>query len=143
MGENVSRPFVDIVQDLINYGRSQGMSHEQLGKLSNGIHTFNELYEFRKYYNALLFNEWAVDAVLNPALFPKYDVHKSWMHNDGSSWPGWFIVSAMLPDGQILHHYKKEDWDLFKIPETKKALFKYDGHSSKDVLKRLESLLLK
>ncbi len=29
------------------------------GSLSDGYHTFNELYEFRKMYNAALFNEWA------------------------------------------------------------------------------------
>ena len=29
------------------------------GKISDGYHTFDELYEFRKVYNAALFNEWA------------------------------------------------------------------------------------
>jgi hypothetical protein len=27
--------------------------------VSDTYHTFNELYEFRKVYNAALFNEWA------------------------------------------------------------------------------------
>ena len=38
---------------------------------SDGYHAFKELYEFRKFYNAALFNEWA-DLPGNP-----YDVHKS------------------------------------------------------------------
>jgi hypothetical protein len=32
--------------------------------------------------------------------------------------------------GQITNHYKLEDWDLFKIPETEKALVKFDGHTT-------------
>ena len=36
---------------------------------SDGYHTFKELYEFRKVYNAVLFNEWAKQG--------KYNVHKS------------------------------------------------------------------
>ena len=28
------------------------------GNTSDGYHTFNELYEFRKVFNAALFNEW-------------------------------------------------------------------------------------
>jgi hypothetical protein len=36
--------------------------------------------------------------------------------------------------------YKKEDWDLFKIPETEKALFTFDGHTPQDVIERLKNL---
>jgi hypothetical protein len=32
------------------------------------------------------------------------------------------LLFAVLPTGQITNHYKLEDWDLFKIPETEKAL---------------------
>ena len=118
------------------------------GDISDGYHTFNELYEFRKMYNAALFNEWAKNPLflhndLNKE-FPvvKYNVHKSWKHHDGELCfgGGWFIVSAMLPTGQISNHYKAEDWDLFKIPEVEKALFEFDGHTGKDVLERLKNL---
>ena len=120
-----------------------------IGELSDGYHTFNELYEFRKVYNAALFNEWAnkndepinyeKEGWENP---PKYNVHKSWRHSDGELCfgGGWFIVSAMLPTGLISNHYKAEDWDLFKIPEVEKALYEFDGHTSEDVLNRLKKL---
>ena len=119
-----------------------------IGELSDGYHTFNELYEFRKVYNAALFNEWAenleTSSDFGQALFnvPKYNVHKSWRHSDGELCfgGGWFIVSAMLPTGLISNHYKAEDWDLFKIPEVDKALFEFDGHTSEDVLNRLKKL---
>ena len=119
-----------------------------IGELSDGYHTFNELYNFRKVYNAALFNEWAenleTSSDFGQALFnvPKYNVHKSWRHSDGELCfgGGWFIVSAMLPTGLISNHYKAEDWDLFKILEVEKALFEFDGHTGSDVLKRIKNL---
>lgn len=106
------------------------------GNYSDGYHTFNELYEFRKIYNAALFNEWAKFDI------PMYNVHKSIRHNDGEYCFGgeWFIVVALLPSGQISNHYKMEDWDLFKVPAKDKALFEFDGHTSTDVINRLKSL---
>ena len=103
---------------------------------SDGYHTFAELYEFRKVYNAVLFNEWSAN-FRNP-----YGVHKSWRHNDGEYCFGeekkWFIVSAMLPTGLISNHYKAEDWNLFQVLEVDKALFEYDGHTASDVLDRIK-----
>lgn len=100
------------------------------GDYSDGYHTYNELYEFRKLYNAALFNEWAIAG--------KYDVHKSWKHNDGELCfnGGWFVVTAMLPTGQITNHYKAKDWNLFNIPDTEKAKYKFDNSTSNDVLNR-------
>jgi hypothetical protein len=74
---------------------------------------------------------------------PMNYVHKSRRHHDGKLPFGkddWFIVCAMLPTGQISNHYAIEDWDLFQIPETEKALFKFDGHTSEDVINRLLKL---
>lgn len=106
----------------------------EIGDISDGYHTYRELYEFRKHYNAALFNEWSK---LN-----KYDVHKSKRHYEGEECfgGGWFIVVAILPAGQISNHYKMEDWDLFNIPDFEKALFQYDGHSGKHVLHRLGAI---
>jgi hypothetical protein len=115
------------------------------GKISDGYHTFDELYEFRKVYNAALFNEWAKFRTNQPdgsIEQPMYDVHKSWKHHDGELCfgGGWFIVVAMLPTGQISNHYEAKDWDLFKIPEVESAKYPFDGHTGKDVLERLKTL---
>ena len=119
---------------------------ERINEISDGYHTFDELYEFRKMYNAVLFNEWATQPVgfnKDGSIKPKYNVHKSWRHNDGELCfgGGWFIVSAMLPTGLISNHYKAEDWDLFKVPEVEKALYEFDGHTPQDVLIRLKNLI--
>ena len=36
----------------------KGCKIDDIENFSDGYHTFNELYEFRKLYNALLFKEW-------------------------------------------------------------------------------------
>lgn len=102
--------------------------------ISDSQHTFKELYDFRMIYNAMLFNEWAKQGL--------YDVHKSKCHSDGEKCfgGGWFIVVAILPDGQISNHYPESDWDQFKVPVFEKAKYNYDGHTSNDVLTRLLAL---
>tara|TARA_R110000744_G_scaffold371127_3_gene481946 strand:- start:2 stop:409 length:408 start_codon:yes stop_codon:yes gene_type:complete len=104
------------------------------GNYSDGHHSFSELYEFRKTYNAALFNEWSN--------LGKYEVHKSEKHFEGDVCfgGGWFIVVAVLPAGQISNHYELKDWDLFKCEEVGKAKFPFDGHTSKDVISRLNSI---
>lgn len=106
------------------------------GKISDGYHTFDELYEFRKVYNAALFNILAL-----PSAGYDYNVHKSLKHHDGELCfgGGWFIVMAELPTGQVSNHYEVKDWDLFKCKEVEKAA-EWDGHTSEDVLNRLKSL---
>ena len=111
------------------------MMAEDPGEISDGYHTFNELYEYRLLYNASMFNELAKQNL--------YDVHKSRLHSDGTvpfDNPDYFIVVAELPTGQISNHYKMKDWDLFDIPVKDKAN-KYDGHSPKDVAERLRKFL--
>lgn len=129
----MERKFIDIVNDVINWGK-QNIPDFKENELSDGYHTFNELYDFRKQYNAALFNEWASQG--------KFDVHKSIKHHDGKECfgGGWFIAVAILPEGQISNHYKLSDWDLFKVAETDKAKYEFDGHTPKDVLVRLASL---
>lgn len=145
---------LEAVQELVN-----GLA-DLRGSISDGFHTFDELYSFRKLYNALLFNEWAKQIDIKyhfvenqhgilkkEVLYKKfkYDVHKSIRHNDGELCfgGGWFVVVAILPSGQITNHYPISDWDLFQIPEEEKAKYEFDGHTSHDVLERMLNLLSK
>lgn len=108
---------------------------EDKGDISDGYHTFNELYEYRLLYNASMFNELAKQGL--------YDVHKSRKHSDGTIPFGkenLFIVQAELPTGQISNHYEMKDWELFNVPEKEKAN-PYDGHTPQDVAKRLREFL--
>ena len=133
--------IVECSQKLVSLGENlfaKGVEDEEtkpkdMGEVSDGYHTFNELYEYRMLYNAALFNEFAKQGL--------YDVHKSRKHSDGEYPFGdsnWFIVMAELPTGQISNHYEMKDWDKFQIPE-KPLANKWDGHSPRDVADRLTS----
>lgn len=104
-----------------------------IGSVSDGYHTFDQLYNFRKLYNAAFFNLMSNNGYL---------VFKSKKHSDGELCfgGGWFIVQAELPIGlgsaQISNHYEMKDWDLFHIQELDKAM-EWDGHTDKDVEDRL------
>ena len=123
----------------INHGQIAKWINEAIVKftlsdlISDGYHTFKELYDTRRILNAALFNEWAKSN--------KYDVHKSVHHSDGEKCfgGGWFIVVAELPTGQISYHYELEHWHLFNIPE-RELPNTFDGHTSQDVLTRLSLL---
>lgn len=96
--------------------------------ISDGYHTFGDLYNQRLYLTAALFN-----------LFPDR-AYKTLRHDDGQPCfgGGWFLVSIETPNGPYSYHYETKFWNLFKIPEREKA-DSWDGHTSKDV-KRLLSL---
>lgn len=107
--------------------------------ITDGHHTFAELYRYRMLYNAASFNTWAV---LDLEGRTEFNVHKSWRHSDGKLCfgGGWFIVVAQLPTGQISNHYKEEFWPLFQLPEWAKAA-EYDDHDSKEAAIRLEQFI--
>jgi len=102
-----------------------------MGEVSDGYHTFNELYYYRMLYNAAFFN-----------LLPKELVHKSKRHHTGEECfgGGWFIVMANLPTGQVSNHYELKDWDLFKVPE-KEFADEWDGHTPQEAAERLHKYL--
>ena len=120
------------IRDMITWLEKQGEPQDK-GEISDGYHTFNELYYYRMLYNAAFFN-----------LLPKELVHKSKRHHDGEECfgGGWFIVIANLPTGQISNHYELKDWDLFQIPE-KEVADEWDGHTPQEAAKRLHEYLLK
>jgi hypothetical protein len=100
---------------------------EDVGNLSDGYHTFNELYEHRVVLFSIICNQ-------NPWLS-----WKSKKHEDGSMFEGFFIVGINTNQGQYTYHYRLEYWDLFKVQVLDNAP-KYDGHKSSDIT-RLFSIL--
>jgi hypothetical protein len=106
----------------------------ETGSISDGYHTFDELYEFRLLYHAHAVRAW---------LAAGYPVTRSWKHHDGERCfgGGWFIVTAQLPTGQVSNHYPEADWPLFgTVPEVEAAP-EWDGHGTVDVADRLRRAL--
>ena len=99
-----------------------------IGELSDGYHTFNELYHHR----AILFS-----VVCN--LFPD-KAWKSKLHDTGDMYEGMFIVGIETPTGQATYHYDIDPyWDIFKVKELEKAP-KWDGHTPSEAIERIALL---
>ena len=103
-------------------------------KISDGYHTFGELYDHRIALFILLCNVLYADDDC------PYVVWKSKKHSDGSEWDGWFIAGINEKKGeQITYHLPVDKWDLLLVHIKQKAP-KWDGHTSDDVLERLLKL---
>lgn len=100
--------------------------------ISDGYHTFKELYDHRIEIFIALCRE------INQ--HSPFKVWKTRLHSDGSSFEGWFVLGIGYEKGeQITYHLPLSRWhdcdcvDLERAPE-------FDGHSSSDVLERLKQL---
>lgn len=101
---------------------------DDIEDLSDGFHTFNDLYEQRMYLFAALVNAY------------KDKAWKSLRHEDGEHCFGgdWFIVGIDTPKGSYTYHYGIQYWDVFDCEVLPRAKH-WDGHTDKDVT-RLMSL---
>ena len=101
---------------------------KDMGEVSDGYHTFNQLYHQR----AVLFA-----AIVNSN---KDRAWKSFKHFDGKycfdSNGEWFIVGVDTPEGSYTYHYSKEYWDMFKCKELERGK-EWDGHTEEDVTRLL------
>lgn len=95
------------------------------GDISDGYHTFNELYDHRAVLFSVICNQ-------------NFDIAwKSKLHDDGTMYDGMFIAGISTCNGDIRYHIENKYWDLFKVKELDRAP-EYDGHTSDDVLERLK-----
>lgn len=100
-----------------------------IGDLSDGYHTFNELYHHR----AVLFS-----VICN--IFPD-KAWKSRLHDTGDMFEGMFIVGIETPEGQATYHYNIDPyWDMFRIKEFDRAPI-WDGHTPEEAINRISKLV--
>lgn len=97
------------------------------GGVSDGSHTFDELYFHRMTLFAVICNSH------------KKLAWKSWKHDDGTMFDDYFIVGVETPQGQYTYHYQSEHWNLFAVKELDFAP-RWDGHQASDIF-RLFSIL--
>jgi hypothetical protein len=112
------------------------------GEVSDGYHTFNELYEHRH----LLFcamSRLSFDLAFRGQREALYcwKAHTHWI--DGKIepvWDGWFIAGIEIGGKMITYHLPIEYWNLFNGIEREQAP-PHDGHTSQDVIDRLREWL--
>lgn len=112
----------------------------EMMEVSDGYHTFDELYEHRiMLFLVLCKNLHDLLQIENP---DKYQVWRSRTHSDGSSYDGWFVMGIGRGKGQqITYHVPEKYWEQTIFAETLEKAPEFDGHSSADVLERLSKLL--
>lgn len=100
---------------------------EDKSQISDGYHTFDELYDHRMKLFAVICRMFSSSA------------WKSKLHSDGTMFDDYFIVGIKTGEGQFTYHYHIDHWDMFPVEELERAP-EWDGHTSDDVT-RLFSLL--
>jgi hypothetical protein len=99
-----------------------------LGNISDGYHTFNELYEHRH----ALFMALMVKNKENSFKTLRDDKNEA-------VWDGWFIAGMNLPVGMVTYHMPIQYFDHLDVAEIPYN-HEYDGHDSNVVLQRILSL---
>lgn len=98
------------------------------GEVSDGYHTFNELYHHR----AVLFS-----VICNSHKEISWKAKK---HHDGTMYDGMFIVGIETPKGQATYHYDITPyWDMFHVKELEYAP-EWDGHTPAEAIERIGSM---
>lgn len=122
------------ITDAINHIIKDGAV--ETNKISDGYHTFGELYEHR----ITLFI--ALCRIINS---PEYYINKekkgaySVWRVDGKN--GWFCMGLGLIKGcQVTYHLPMSKWEECHFAAELEVIPLYDGHTSADVLERLKSL---
>ena len=99
---------------------------DDISDLSDGYHTFKQLY----YQRMMLF-----------AALVKQNRDKAWKslrHSDGELCfgGGWFIVGIDTPKGSYTYHYEDNYFSLFDCVELERGKT-WDGHTEKDITRLL------
>lgn len=94
---------------------------ESAGEISDGYHTFDELYHHRAVLFAVICNQNSKIA------------WKSKLHADGTMYDNYFVVGLKTPEGDYSYHYAIEGyWDVFDVEEVERAP-EFDGHQPSDI----------
>ena len=107
--------------------------------ISDGYHTFGELYQHR----IELFIALCRELVKNPEYQSgqKSEIWRSTKHSDGSIWDNWFIMGIGKENGeQITYHLPMEYWKKTSFAQTLELAPTFDGHTSDDVLLRISKI---
>lgn len=111
--------------ELISLGLMEEIKVEDV---SDGYHTFGELYHCRHILFATL------------CMSHKELAWKSKLHDDGTMFDNFFIAGITTPAGEYTFHIEEEYWNKFDIKEIEKAPA-FDGHTLADIEERLLSLV--
>lgn len=110
--------------------------------ISDGYHTFGELYEHRiTLWIALCKTLLKSHNLPSDVSTDTYYIWRSKLHSDGSSFDGWFVLGIQSKDGkQMTYHLPISKWDECDFANSAERSPEWDGHTSVDVLERIKNL---
>lgn len=121
-----------------------------VGKISDGYHTFDELYEHRIELWIAICRIHSEQKEMHTTLGWYKDVWRAKKHSDGSNFKGWFILGMSFVETpytkyadnprQITYHLPISKWEDCDFAQTLNKAPKFDGHTSEQVLERLKNL---
>lgn len=88
----------------VNDADMKGIFNLPNGEITDGDHSFNELYNHRMILFSIICNN-------NPYAW------KSWKHADNTMYDDYFIVGIGDENGYFSYHYHKDYWDMFDVCE--------------------------
>lgn len=110
--------------------------------ISDGYHTFGELYDHRvTLFMALcrMIHLYHPDSTYPDSDYP---VWRSKLHSDGTMFDDFFIMGIGLTPGKMItYHLPISRWELTNFAQTLYHAPEWDGHTSDDVLLRLTELI--
>ena len=113
-------------------------------EISDGYHTFDELYDHRiTLYIALCKSkqDFIFHGDSRNVNGDSKVVWRSERHSDGTKYAGWFILGINRAWGkQITYHVPLERWSETEFAETLDHAPEWDKSTSQDVLERLKNL---
>jgi hypothetical protein len=116
-------------------------SEVDTNQISDGYHTFGELYEHRIELFIALCAKLSKSYYYCPYCTGHREVWRAKRHSDSSEFEGWFVLGIGKDKGkQITYHLPIAKWDECDFAETLELAPEWDGHTSSDVLERLKGL---
>ena len=115
-----------IDKDLFIENTKAMLENDNCGLVSDGDHSFNDLYHHRAILTASLFN------------CNKDICWKSKLHDTDDMFDGYFIVGMDTKQGSATYHYPLEYWNLFDVKELPNAP-KWDGHTAEQAIERIKN----
>lgn len=108
----------------------------ETGNISDGYHTFDELYEHRVTLWITLCRKMA-------EFHHRCDdvVWKSKLHSDGTGYPSWFVLGVGYKHGeQMTYHLPLYLWGQCGFAKELERAPEFDGHTPSQVLERIRNL---
>lgn len=135
------KPFqYDKERAVNNYIKGSGID---TNKISDGFHTFGELYENRIELFIAFCKLYISHITDNGNIGNSRKVWRSKRHSDGelAFGGGWFVLGLFKEKGkQITYHLPEEYWERCDFAQELEKAPEFDGHTSQDVIERLKTL---